>query len=238
MLYSVAPDLFARYPGFMRAVIIARDIDNTKENQALLSLLRECEDAVRHNMGDDFKEHPRLAAWAEAFRSMGLNPNKYPPSVLNLVKRVRSGKDMPYVNSLVAAFNCVSMRHLCPCGDDDLSVVREDLLLAFADGSENYVPLGQPGQCEHPPLGEVVYMDTGTRDVFCRAWCWKNGDTSKLGPTPRMAAVNIDIMPPMTADDAAAIAEELSGMLREYTGAATEVHFLTPEAPEFEIRVG
>ena len=139
MQYIVNPDIFTRYPGFMRAVIIAENIDNTEENAPLEKQLRACEAHVRETLGDDFKEHARLAPWAEAFRSMNINPNKYPPSVINLVKRVRSGKPLPYVNSLVAAFNCISLRHLCPCGGDDLAVVQGDLLLTFATGSVPHV---------------------------------------------------------------------------------------------------
>lgn len=235
MRYIVNPDIFSRYPGFMRAVVLADGITNNEENPILLELLRDSEKHVRLHLGDNFKEHPRLAPWADAFRSMGINPNKYPPSVLNLVKRVRSGKDMPYVNTLVAAFNCISLRHLCPCGGDDLSVVTGDLLLTFAEGHENYVPLGQPDVIEHPPAGEVIYMDTGTKDVFCRAWCWKNGDRSKLSPSTRTAAVNIDIMPPLSQEDAASIAAELSEILQTYAGAKTEVHFLLPTNPEFVV---
>ena len=235
MRYSVNPDVFARYPGFLRAVVVANNIDNTGENPQLAGALRACEQQARQDLGDDFKAHPRLAVWAGAFRGMGINPNKYPPSVTNLVKRVRSGKDLPYINSLVAAFNCISLRHLCPCGGDDLAAVKGDLLLTFADGSERYVPLGQPDASEHPAPDEVIYMDTATRDVFCRAWCWKNGDTSKLSPSTTSAAVNIDIMPPLTLADAEAVAAELAALLRDSVGATTAIHYLTPDTPEFDI---
>lgn len=235
MKYSISDEIFARYPGFMRAVIIAEHIDNYEEKADLANELRMCERHVRENLGDDFKEQPRLASWAEVFRSMGLNPNKYPPSVVNLVKRVRSGKDMPYVNSLVAAFNCISLKHLCPCGGDDLSIVQGDLLLTLAKGDENYIPLGQPDMVEHPPAGEVIYTDTGNQEVFCRAWCWKNGDRSKLLSSTRSAAVNIDIMPPMGESEAADIANELAEMLRKYCGASCRVRYLSRQNPTFEI---
>ena len=235
MQYKVNKEVFATYPGFMRAVIIAEGINNREHNPQLANELKKREEHVRQTLGDDFKEHPRLASWAGTFRAMGLNPNKYPPSVLNLVKRVRSGKDLPYVNSLVAAFNCISLKHLCPCGGDDLGVVGGDLLLTFAEGDENYVPLGQPEVLEHPPVGEIIYMDTSDKDVFCRAWCWKNGDRSKLTENTARAAVNIDIMPPLGRADAEEIAAELADLLRQYCGADCAVHYLTPDTPCFAV---
>ena len=63
-----------------------------------------------------------------------------------------------------------------PCGGDARNVIEGDLRLGIADGTENYVPLGQPDVLEHPQPGEVIYYDTATKDVFCRAWCWKNGN--------------------------------------------------------------
>lgn len=236
MRYFVNPDIFFRYPGFLRAVVIAEGIDNSTEHPQLAGELRACEQYARESLDDDFKEHPRLAAWAEIFRSLAINPNKYPPSVTNLIKRARSGKELPYVNTLVAAFNCISLRNLCPCGGDDLAAVRGDLALTFAQGEETYIPLGRPDAVEHPTSGEVIYMDTATKDVFCRAWCWKNGDGSKLSASTTRAAVNIDILPPLGMADAERIAAELSVMLRKYTGAKTATYFLTPQSSDFLIQ--
>lgn len=79
---------------------------------------------------------------AEAFSGMGIKPKKNPPSVINLIKRCRAGKPLPFINPLVAIFNCISLKYLLPCGGDDLNVIEGDLRLGIADGTENYVPLG------------------------------------------------------------------------------------------------
>ena len=63
----------------------------------------------------------------------------------------------------MAIFNCISLKYLLPCGGDDLNVIEGDLRLGIADGTENYVPLGQPDVLEHPQPGEVIYYDTATR---------------------------------------------------------------------------
>jgi len=235
MQYSINPEIFTRYPGFMRTVVVAQNINNKEEHNALAAKLAACEQHVRDNLEDNYKELPQLAVWAEAFRSMNINPNKFPPSVVNLVKRTRSGKPLPFVNSLVAVFNCISLQYLCPCGGDDLAVVQGDLALTFAKGDEVYVPLGQPDAVEHPPVGEVIYTDTGTKDVFCRVWCWKNGDRSKLTPATKWAAINIDIMPPLTRADGERIAAELVSLLEMHLDAKTSTHYLTQETPEFTI---
>lgn len=233
MRYTVDPQVFERYPGFFRAVVIARNIDNKTDSPELDALLRTCEEEARGGDLEDFWNHPKLAVWAEAFRSMNLNPKKYPPSIINLVKRVRGGKELPYINSLVTAFNCVSLRHLCPCGGDDLAKLRGDLYLGPAKGDERYVPLGQPDVVETPPPGEIIYMDSAAKDVFCRAWCWKNGDSSKLTEETDTAAINIDGMSPMQRGELLKAAEELCAMLQKFTGATTEIHLLDSGNNEF-----
>ncbi|MCH5277264.1 MAG: hypothetical protein J1E80_05450 [Desulfovibrionaceae bacterium] len=233
MRYTIAPAVFDRYPLFRRAVLVARGVDNSREIPEVLALLREAEATARRDELAGFMEHPGLAAWAELFRSMNLNPKRYPPSVINLIKRVRKGAELPYVNTLVALFNCVSLRHLVPCGGDDLDAVSGDLRLDFATGDENYVPLGQPDTLEHPPAGEIVYMDTGSRNVFCRAWCWKNGDPSKLLPSTTRAAINVDFMGAAGEALLPVIADELSGWLARWTGAKAEIHILSPNRPGF-----
>lgn len=233
--YSIAPEVFARYPGFMRGVIIAANLNNADEHPEVAALLAQRLEKARTDLPDNFRELPQLAVWDAAFRSMGINPNKFPPSVCNLVKRARSGKPLPYVSTLVAAFNCMSLKYLCPCGGDDLDAVRGNLLLAAATGKERYVPLGRPEEEETPPAGEIIYLDDATGDVFCRAWCWKNGDRSKLLPTTRRAAINIDIMPPYGKAEAEAAGAELAALLERCAGAATSFRTLDSEHPSFVI---
>lgn len=99
MRYIINPEAFRIYPAFRRAVLIARGMDNSREHPDVLAFLRECEEAVRRDevLAAPY-EHPLLHPWAEAFSSMHLNPKRYPPSVINLIRRVRKGAELPYVS--------------------------------------------------------------------------------------------------------------------------------------------
>lgn len=234
MNYEVDAAVFERFPGFRRAVVVARDLDNAREVPELEATLRGLEEALRSEPGDPLAD-PRLTAWMEAFRALELNPKKFPPSVVNLVKRVRGGKPLPFVNPLVALFNCASLEHRIPCGGDDLKVVTGNLALRFASGDETYRPLGQPEATEHPRPGEVVYLDTGSGEVFCRAWCWKNGDVSKILPATREVAINLDGMEPVSLPDLERAAQILAEQIQSLLGGRTEIHLLTPEQRSFEL---
>jgi lysyl-tRNA synthetase class 2 len=227
MKIEVAPEVFALFPGYVRHVLVVHGADNSKESQELAELLLEEQRRVRENDAfNDPKEHPLIASWRDAFQAFGVNPNKCPPSIANLLKRVRSGKDLPYVNSLVAIFNITSMRHVLPAGGDDLDAVKGDIRLARASGNENYTPLGSPDQREHPSPGEIVLLDTGNEEVFCRAWCWKNGDVSKIESGTCNVAINIDTLPPKRAEEGKNAALETLELVKRFCGGEIELYRL------------
>jgi len=236
MRYFIDDRIFQQFPDFRRVVVLAENIDNHGEHPDLAGLLRAAEEKARGNELSSFPDLPRLAIWVEAFRALGINPKKHPPSVINMIKRVRGGKNLPYINSLVTIFNCLSLNNLLSCGGDDLSVVKGNLCLTIADGSENYSPLGQPEVREHPAPGEVIYMDTATKEIFCRAWCWKNGDVSKLNEETRRTAINIDgMLPAFSLAELENLGQQAAGLLRRFTGARTRIEVMSPEKPSFEI---
>lgn len=224
------------FPGYVRHVLIVRGADNSRVDGALEAMLREGEARVRADEAfADLKSHPRVAAWRDAFSKFGTNPNQCPPSVANLIKRVRGGKELPYINSLVAIFNVMSMKYVIPAGGDDLDRVKGDLALALAGGTETYVPLGSPDVAEHPRPGEVILYDTGDNDVFCRSWCWKNGDRSRIESSAESVAINVDALPPVTEDEGRAAAEDTAGLVRRFCGADVVIHKLSAGSPCFGI---
>jgi lysyl-tRNA synthetase class 2 len=231
MKISVHPRIFRLFPGYHRCVVIAEGVSNTGESDVLTAMLRDAEESVRSN--PTLREHrsnPSIAAWRNAFTSFGLNPNPNPPSVEGLVKRVIGGKTLPFISPLVTIFNIQSLRYLVPLGGDDLDTVTGDLELCFADGTETYLPLGG-GAEEHPRDGEVVYKDSRSGDVFCRGWCWRNGERSKIRPETRNVAINVDALPPATPELARKAAGETAELVRVHCGGNVRVCDLSEASP-------
>jgi len=235
MQLGIAPALFTAFPAYVRHVVIAQDLDNgggAEDHPGLVERLRACEAAVRADDAcQDPRLHPRLAAWREAFQTFGANPNKNPPSIVNLVKRVRSGTELPFINPLVCLFNIASLQHLLPAGGDDLDRVEGDLILGYATGDERYTPLGKPEERERPFPGEVILLDTGSREVFCRSWCWRNGHPSRIEATTRNVAINFDALPPVPPEDGLRAAQELMELLGHACGGRARIERLDAARP-------
>jgi lysyl-tRNA synthetase class 2 len=215
--------IFETHPGFYRAVLIVRDAKNRTADPALNGALSAI---ASERVGVDVNGLPAVRAWDAAHIKCGSNPNKYPPSAKALLKRISAGHTIPFINSAVALFNFISIKHALPCGGDDLAKITGDLVLGISDGSEMFAPISQPDKPEHPERGEVIYFDRGSKQVMYRRWNWRNGDLTKLQLSTRDMVINIDCIPPIPKDVANLAQHELATLLVSHCNARVAVDFL------------
>ena len=223
----ISGQVLAKFPDYIRGVVIAREVNNQGENQRLIGLLEEAvEYASRDDSLQDIKNHPRISPWRQAYADFGTNPNKFYCSIESLARRARRGDQLPYINTLVALFNYFSLKHMVPSGGDDLDSADGDLHLALAKGDEPFTPLGAD-TIENPTPGEVIYVDNSK--VMCRRWNWRQSDQTKISPGTTRVAINVDCLPPVSIGEAEAITGELADLVREFCGGDVE-HLLLDAA--------
>jgi DNA/RNA-binding domain of Phe-tRNA-synthetase-like protein len=239
MRFAIDPAVFAVFPEYRRGIVVAQGVTNALDDAALAERLREAERAARDRVGStEWRNEPRLAAWAQAFQQLGIGVSARPPAVVALAKRVLKGGELPFINQLVALMNITSLEHLLPVGGDDLHAVGGELVLRPAAGHETYRPLGHPDVVEHPDAGEIVLVDTANAVVLCRCWCWRNSDPTKITEGTTAVALNIDVLPPaVPADQAAALTARLAADLTRHCGGEAVWHVLTRDDLSFAVDV-
>ncbi len=88
--------LFQALPQACFGVVAVKGVDNTKTSSEIEALLAEniqkCEE--KYN-GKKVKEQPEILPYREAFRTLGINPNKFMCSIEALLTRIAKGKDFP-----------------------------------------------------------------------------------------------------------------------------------------------
>jgi DNA/RNA-binding domain of Phe-tRNA-synthetase-like protein len=211
------------FPEAQIGVIVASEIDNRRSR---VEAARELESAVAEaavTIGEaDLVSHPAVAPWREAYRRFGVKPSAHRSSIEGLLRSIRS-RGVPSVNPLVDLYNAVSLRHLLPCGGEDLDAIQGNLRLTVAMGGENFVPLG--GTEDLPPQsGEVVYVDDV--GIVCRAWNWREAERTKLTEATARAVLIIEALPPRTTLDLQQACSELAGLVETYLGARCRVALL------------
>lgn len=229
----LSPDVLALFPQFVRGVVIGRGINNRDGNERLLGLLRDAEEQTVGNEAlRDIKNHPRIASWRQAYTDFGANPNKFVSSIESLCRRVQKGGQLPYINTIVALFNYISLKHIVPSGADDLDSSNGDLRLIRAAGNESFIPFNSD-QTEPPEPGEVIYTDDSA--VMCRRWNWRQGNQTMLTPDTANIAINVDCLPPVSGEEAEGITAELAGLLGELCGGEVSYFILSARQNEMEI---
>ena len=171
--YRVAAEVFAKYPGYVRGVVLAFGLTNGPSSEELVADLRATEEGLRETLAlAGLAEHPHIRSWREAFRAFGAKPGDFRSSIEAMTRRARRGEPLPSINALVDIGNVVSLRYLVPAGAHAIDDVTEDLALRPATGKEQFVALGAD-VIEHPDPGEIIFAEGNI--VLTRRWTWRQG---------------------------------------------------------------
>jgi len=224
------------FPAFRRGVVIATGINNSvaapKSGRLLAEAVSQTNDSPRQI------ELDRIAAWNRAFSTLGMNPDKFTPSIRFLIEQVRRGKPPRSINPLVDLFNRTSLHFTIPCGGDDLGALNGgDLCLGFSRGGESFVPLFKPGSVEHLPAGELTYFCPQTREALCRRWVWRNSHTTRITPETVNVAVNLDCLPPTGESDLRVAIGQLAALTQEFCGGRVRTYVFSAANPSVQIEL-
>lgn len=233
MNYTIAQTIFERFPGYVRGVVVAREVDNRPSPEALVNLLREAEESVRSRLKmEQVAEHPRIKSWREAYRSFGAKPSEFRSAVEALARRALRGDPLPAINALVDIGNIVSLRHLVPAGSHAIDVLTGDIALRRATGVEEFIPFGSD-KTEHPLPGEIVFVEGNI--VLTRRWTWRQANHTLTQLETRAVEFNVDGLPPVTPEEVEAACAEIIELVGRFCGGTARWEILSESHPVLEL---
>ena len=231
--YTISPDIFASYPGYVRGVVIAHEVKNGTSSSELLRMLREAEDSVRERLDPKaVAEEPRIASWREAYRAFGARPADFRSSVEAMTRRVLRGDELPTISALVDLGNVVSLRHLLPAGAHAIDLLKGDIELRFADGNEEFLAFGSE-ELENPLPGEVIFVEGKT--VLTRRWTWRQAQHTLTLPQTTAVEFNVDGLPPVTRSEVETACAEVAELTQRFCGGTIRIDYLTAESPTISL---
>ena len=232
MKFRIDEQIFEDFDKPLIGVIVCREINNIGNDSEIDKLLRTEEANLRKKFnGVEISEHPNIAPWRQAYRKFGSKPRDYRCSGEALARIVLRGSEIRNINKLVDLYNYISIKYTLPVGAEDLDKMKGDLVLGFADGTEDYTPLGKDDQ-DPPKKGEVIYRDD--IGVICRRWNWREGDRTKITNETKNAIVVIESLAPIPEDLAKDALNELVELLKKYCGGEITTYFLDKETKEVD----
>ena len=233
MKFIIDETIFDNYPELSIGVVVARSVDNRPNSDRPAVCLYEQADRIQNNWTHErLASEPRILSWREAYRSFKAKPKKYKCSVENMYRMILEGKKVPSINKAVDIYNAISLKYCVPAGGDDLDRVAGNILLTFAGGCEQFIPLN--GTESRPPKpGEVIYRDA--EEVLCRRWNWRESDKTKMTPESENLVLIVEGLPPFSKEEIERISEELSRDIEDSCGGSMTSHLVDYNSPAFTI---
>ena len=154
--------------GLRAGAVVFRGVRVTAADPRLRAEIAREAQAIRARFADPLavRSLPEAIAFQDLLRRVGVNPRREQPSVERLLTFVLKRGDLPAINSLVDAYNLVSVRSLCSLGAHDLDRIAPTAALRLLTGRETFTPLGRDAEVP-VTAGEYAYADARDR-VLCR----------------------------------------------------------------------
>ena len=229
MEFTVASEIFERFPGMRIAVAVAHDLDNGVDHPGVTRLWREtwaaAGQAYRYA---NAQSHPRVGAWRERFRAMGVSGKEFPSSIEAMLRRAMKGGEPFRINPLVDFYNAVSLRHVVPAGGFDLDQLHGPLDLRLTRDGDYFVALDADAAIPVPP-GEIAYLDGPT--VLTRHFVWRQARTGLITPATRSVVLLSEVLGEVGGDVARQVLDDLVAGLRDHFGATPSAYIVDVETP-------
>lgn len=228
--FRISPAVADAFPDTLIALVASTGLRGHEPWPGTTAALEDLEQRLEAGTWQPADEgDPRIEAWHTAYRSFGTNPRRVRPSVDALGRRMAKKGTLPRINPAVDSYNAVSVHHGLPAGAFDLDHVTGNVGIRYADGMEEFVPLGEPDTVENPKPGEIIYADP----VGVLTRHWNHRDTHRTRVTEDSTHVVFILETLHATRDGHLLktaAEELRGLLLPHTD-QTCVHYLSPEQP-------
>ncbi len=229
----ITDEIFQRFPGYVRGMVIAQDLANGPSPPALVDLLRAAEASVRARVrADAVADEPRIKSWREAYRAFGAKPAEFRSSIEAMARRALKSDPLPSINALVDIGNLISLRHLLPAGAHAIDVLAGDIELRPATGAEQFVAFGST-EAERPLPGEVIFTEGDT--VLTRRWTWRQAQHTLTLPESRAVEFNIDGLPPVPPADVEQAAAEIMELVARFCGGRARFAMLSVDQPSISL---
>ena len=233
MKFEIAKEVFDLLPNGYFGIVAVKGMDNTKEIPELEAQLAEnivqCEKDFE---GIKVKNAEDIVPYRDAFKAIGINPNRYMCSIEALLDRIAKGKGFPHINAIVDMGNAVSIKYHLPIGAHDMGTIEDSLDVRYADAEDTFIPFGN-GEMEKPEEKEVVYVSG--HQVRTRRWTWRQSEIGKIQESTTDVLFPIDGFVDLNKDKVEQAAKELAEMASEYFGVQAQVGFIDKDNRVFVV---
>lgn len=233
MKFVVSKDVFEKLDNMCFGIVVAKGIDNTKNYNEINNMLKTIieEDEIRFE-DKKIKELEEISYYRDAFKSLGINPNKFMSSIESMLTRVSKNKGLPSINPIVDIGNVISLKYILPLGAHDIDTLNGDINVRFSKQGDVFIPLGCE-EIENLEDGELIYS-AGDK-VRTRRWIWRQSEQGKITNESKNIFFPIDGFSDVNHPNIIKARDELASLLEKIFDCEIKVGFIDKNNTEFEI---
>ncbi|HEY7020060.1 MAG TPA: phenylalanine--tRNA ligase beta subunit-related protein [Ktedonobacterales bacterium] len=211
-------EILPQFPTYRVALVVATDLTIGQERPpALMDYIASVEaDCRARYAGLELGDIPEVRRWRQAYKAFGVKKTSFRSSVERLLRRVIQGEGLPQINTLVDAYNAISVAFRVPAGADDLDFLAPPLAYRYTREGDTFFTLGEDAP-DPPEPSEVVYTDTA--HILCRRWNWRQDARSAIRDATLRVTLNIESLDDGTASVVEEAARTLGNLLEVCCGA-------------------
>lgn len=233
MKFIVQDEVFKKLDGACFGIVIARGIDNKKQieevNTLLLNNIKQIQEKFANKK---MKEQKEIIIYRDAFKNLGVNPNKFMSSIEALTSRIVKGGGFPRINNIVDIVNAMSLKYIIPMGAHDIDKFSDDIELRFSKKGDLFIPFGSEVS-EPVDEGELIYVSDN--HVKTRKWIWRQSEEGKIDQASKNIFFPIDGFENGNYEAVIAARDELAQILKELFYCEISTGLVNKDNMEFEL---
>lgn len=174
MKFIIEDDIFRVFPDLRIGVVLGRGLRIRKRPKELDNLIEDNRKKLLKRMENKKPtDLTNIKSWCETYRQMGLDQEKYIPTLEALVRQVIKGDTLPIINTAVNAYLAAALLTILPINGFDLAAIHGDIRLRVSRGGEMFKPR-EGEKVEFTAPGEIVYSDA--KAILTRHWNFRDCD--------------------------------------------------------------
>ncbi len=178
MKYTIDKSVFELNPNIKFGILVGNNIKNSNTTEEDEARLRNAENKMKDEIKpEEIRNLHNVSLYRDVMQKSGINPNKYPPSIEAMFKRIVKGGQLPVINALVDLCNAVSIEQGISLGGHDLKDIYEDLEVRYSRKGDIFLPFGSENY-EDVQEGELIF--TSGNIVQTLKWVWRQSELGKV----------------------------------------------------------
>lgn len=228
--FVIEEKVFEMFPYLEIGVLSFKDVDNSGIGKADM-LETVCKSLCERLASDDDKATDYIKEYSLAMKKFKTKKGAK-ASIDAMASRIAKGHILGSINPLVDIYNVICLKNLITCGGEDMDKIEGDMVLCFAKGDEEFIPLGEE-ENKPPKEDELIYRDD--KGAVVRGWLWREADRTKITENTKNALLYMELIDENRKEEFKKIVIELEELVLKELGGQCKSTIIDKNNPICEI---